>query len=166
MLTKIGYNDEIRVAENFTPYLLQVLEKRSFNINDNPDAARAALIDGTDPMPHSGLSQTVAMYLDRLFSWKYMGAAEYEWRAIPRAVQYLAAYRYFLVTTQFTLPGCSLPLNDWARQGGREFDELAKLRKAKRLSAEKKARKEVLEKIFTNLPQNLTLYYLGPSEYV
>jgi hypothetical protein len=123
--------------EDFRPRLLQILEKRAHNVDEGLDKARQALLSGSDPLDRSRLPRPVAEYLDRLFSWHYMGAAEYEWFAIPRAVQRLIEARHGLKLAVFVIPGSKLPVNERYQD----------------------------EPIAPTPPPDLTLYYLGPAGY-
>lgn len=62
----------------------------------SPFAFGAGLING-------GLSKEAIEVCNQVFSFDYMGAAEFEWGAVPEAMQGLAKDAVLLRTTQFSI---------------------------------------------------------------
>lgn len=60
------------------PYLVQRLNKP--RTQDNPFSFGGGLLNG-------GITNDAMNYIRHCFSFDYMGAAEYEWGAVPRALQ-------------------------------------------------------------------------------
>lgn len=168
----VWHNGSKQETDKFSPYLMQVLETHGYvrPQRRTAEAAREALLAKTpaDQQLRAGFPKVVGQYIDDLVGWHYMGAAEYEWGAIPGALEYLRAHRNELTAAVITVPGSELPRN--FTRGNINYDpraqELDKLRKSKKQDEPTKARGADLEAALKAQPGDLTLYYLGPAEYV
>jgi len=63
------------------------MEFSKFGLKDNPFSFGGGLING-------GLSKAGMDRLRTIFSFDYMGSAEFEWGAVPAALQFLAEQRF------------------------------------------------------------------------
>lgn len=162
-----------RQTERFDPYLRQVLERRRADLQPRHtvENARERLLDPKDPIKKyggdsTGLDRTVAQFIDDLVSFYYMGAAEYEFGAIPMALAFLgeAAKAEGLTASTFTATNIK---PNWSR-GHPSYDK-----RAAQLAKEKREKKPGYTKRIKDLntdikssPTSVVLYYIGPKEYV
>ena len=82
-------------------WLIQRLNKpygeNPFGLKDNPFAFGGGLVNG-------GLSHEAMDILRGIFSFDYMGAAEFEFGAVPKALQTIAANAGNMIAFSFNIP--------------------------------------------------------------
>lgn len=165
------HNNQDRETDTFNPYLMQVLERRTPSLGRVTAEEVLRAIAEKEDLFCNGLPRKVAQFVDDIFSFYYMGAAEYEFGSIPAALARLVAGP--TVTREFLIEAKRLPKN--FTRGNPYYDpravELERLRKTKATNAvtrnAKLSRIVELEAEIAAGPQNdLVLYYLGPEEYV
>lgn len=171
-MNRISWGSGVHRTDKFDPYLRQVLDKRrDGQQRHTPEAARERLLSPTDTIKlgyggkDSGLDRVVAQFIDDLVGFYYMGAAEYEFGAIPEALSLLCslAKKGDLVTGRLTIDDIE---PSWTR-GNPTYDLratlIAKEQKAKKPGYTVRVRE--LKSAINAKPEPVTMYYIGPAEY-
>lgn len=95
------------------PYLVQRLNKPH-----NPERMNPFVFGGG--LRNGGLSEEEAKELSMIFAFEYMGAAEYEFGAVPKALSSIweAGQKGDLEAWEFEIPATSVKLTSWLKNEG------------------------------------------------
>jgi hypothetical protein len=100
------------------PHLVQRLNKPR-----NPGTPNPFTFGGG--LRHGGLNEETARDLSTVFDFEYMGAAEYEFGAVPKALSSIweAGQKGDLEAWEFEVPATSIKIADWMKHEGWVFPE-------------------------------------------
>lgn len=91
MLDGIRVHEDVKTQPWKKPWLIQRVEAPRTTKGNGLDLSEVFSFGGG--LARGGLSKEASALISKLWSWDYMGASEYEWGAVPAALNAMVKYR-------------------------------------------------------------------------